>query len=382
MTNKMRLLTSLVAISVPFVSVRAQVPTFALVANSGSNTISTYSIDPVAGGLTLLGNTTLPGSRYREPTALVVDGSSTYTFVLHTQSGLFPPPSIISRFRIEADGTLTSLGATDGSNGGVALTAATTAATQFVYLASYDDSGSEAIGVVEGYRIGVDGSLTSVGNPTLVPTPLQPRSLTAAVTPSGNAFLYVGCKGSDQDLLTYQINPNGTLTRIDPASTAGYDPMSIAADVTGSFLYVADRGSDIVPIRPGNLFAYTIDDAQGSLTQIQVIEESNPKPSVVTTHPFGPYAYVAFDSQSGNGTAQAYLIGNDGQLALDGSSVATGQHPASAATEVSGTFLYVTNTGSNNVSQFAIDQTDGSLKANGAVDTGPAPRSVATSSGS
>jgi 6-phosphogluconolactonase (cycloisomerase 2 family) len=79
--------------------------------------------------------------------------------------------------------------------------------------------------------------------------------------------------------------------------------------------------------------------------------------------PLASFAFVP-NSVGTDGTLSTFSIAADGALTqIQGSPVAAGTSPCSAAVDSSGGFVYVANSGSANVSAYSIDATTGALTA-------------------
>jgi 6-phosphogluconolactonase (cycloisomerase 2 family) len=104
----------------------------------------------------------------------------------------------------------------------------------------------------------VTGALTQIGA-TPPPGPAS-AGVGAAVEPSGR-FAYV-TDGFNNNVAAYSIDlATGTLTQITGSPfAAGSLPSLIAADLSGKFVYVANRGDGVM--------AYRLDLASGSLTAV------------------------------------------------------------------------------------------------------------------
>jgi 6-phosphogluconolactonase len=193
---------------------------------------------------------------------------------------------------------------------------------------------------------------------------------------------------------------NGTTPPSIPAPT-GVNPTAIAIDSTGSFVFVANQGSNsAVPatcatIPSGacpSISVYSIDQTGGALTEVKQPPPSpTPIPSnCVTTPPSpvtcplstaaGPTALAITGTtllviNSGAGLVSAYPFNSSGLL--DGTKVVTTTVAGSAlAMDSKGTFLFVTDPVANTVAAFSI-ASSGQLTAVGSpVPTGTTPVSV------
>ena len=98
-------------------------------------------------------------------------------------------------------------------------------------------------------------------------------------------------------------------------------------------------------------------------------------PSSVAVHPAGTFAYV---TTSGSDNVSTYAINTDGTLTFK-TTIAAGSHPVSIAVHSSGKFAYVANFGSGDVSSDVttyVINTDGTLTFKGTIATGIGPASV------
>jgi hypothetical protein len=102
-------------------------------------------------------------------------------------------------------------------------------------------------------------------------------------------------------------------------------------------------------------------------------------PYSITTDPSGRFCYVA--NVGSNNVSQYSINQTTGQLtALATATISAGTQPLSITTDPSGRFCYVANYGSNNVSQYSINQTTGQLTAlaTATIAAGTNPYSITT----
>jgi 6-phosphogluconolactonase (cycloisomerase 2 family) len=164
---------------------------------------------------------------------------------------------------------------------------------------------------------------------------------------------------------SYPVVP--TLSAVDFHS-AGTQPNSLAVDPTGRFVYVAASGSK-------NIWAYTISASTGALTLIPgspFPTGSSASPTAITVDPTGRFAYSTNTDQNvaANNTISAYSIDSmTGALTpIPGSPFPTGS-PAQASfvtVDPTGRFAYSANAdrnvaAKNTISGYAIDGTTGAL---------------------
>ena len=138
---------------------------------------------------------------------------------------------------------------------------------------------------------------------------------------------------------------------------------SINVDPTNSFAVVADLGLDKV-------FFYKLDAAHHTLSptpQMSVSTNPGAGPRHFAFHPNGKYGYVINEMQS---TISMLSLGANPKLGTSITTLPAGYQSLSTSTaEVrvhpSGKFLYGSNRGHNSIASFAVDPTNGTLKALG-----------------
>jgi 6-phosphogluconolactonase len=192
-----------------------------------------------------------------------------------------------------------------------------------------------------GVLTALSGSPFTLGN--------DPQSI--AVHPSGK-FLYavnVGNGGTSPDSVSlYTVASDGALTEVTPRANVGTIPKVVAMDAAGSFLYVANAGSN-------NVSVFSIDSGSGALTSV------TGSPFPVGLSPLdmklNPAGNVLYLTGSPNILASFSLSGGVLTLA-DRSSPgnAPGNGPNSIAIDPTGTHLYTANNIDSTISLFTIDQ--------------------------
>jgi 6-phosphogluconolactonase (cycloisomerase 2 family) len=231
---------------------------------------------------------------------------------------------------------------------------------RFVYV------GNNGSSSVSGFSINTTtAALTPVPSATFATTanPLRLR-----VDPAGR-FVYVATGGTGTDI--FPINSDGSLgTRTTQAPTAGRESQDALVEPLGQFAYVAD-GLDGVS-------AYAVNASSGALTLIQTTGGADffttgTTPVALAATPNGDFLYVA---NSGSNNISGFRIGADGRLtAVTGSPFAGGSNPVSLSVDPSGGFLYVANR-AGGISIFSIAATTGVLTSGGTATTGATPVSI------
>ena len=219
---------------------------------------------------------------------------------------------------------------------------------EFVYVANAFSNSVSAyhIDPATGALKFVAGSpFTGVSEPASVAVDLFGRSIYVA----NEAFLRA-------TVSAYHIGDNGALTSVTGSPfPAGIEPTSVAVDLFGRFVYVANQAAGSV----GNVSAYRIEPATGALRPVAGSPfAAGIQPLSVAVDFFGRFVYVANNGSFpfSNSGVSAYRIGDNGALTpVHGSPFATGKEPASVAVDLLGRFVYVANSFSNNVSAYRID---------------------------
>lgn len=224
----------------------------------------------------------------------------------------------------------------------------------------------------------VTGTLASIA-PPVAASDEGTRSI--AVDPSGKFVYAVSWGGGDTagSLAAYSIDATtGALTpiqTIDGRCPGLCAPWSVAVDPSDKFVFVANEGGPA----PTGVSIFSIDSTTGTLT-LAGIAGSVGRTTSVAVAPSGKFVYVAngangFPGQ--NDKISTYAIdGTTGQLTATGI-IDAGSDPSSVAVDPTGTYVYVTNTESNDVSMYTIDSTSGALSSTGTIAAGTAPVSVA-----
>jgi 6-phosphogluconolactonase len=218
------------------------------VANSGSNNVSSYTVNS-DGSLTVVSGTAPTGTT---PMGLAIDPAGKFLFVANQGS------SNISVFSISG----TTLKAVPGSpfttipvglsypNGTLPVAVAVSASGNFLYVAN------QLANFVSVFKVGSSGALTASGVPFYL-TGQSPSGL--GITPSGG-FLYVANAGANSNdisafaicdaVVTSCTNPNspdGTLTQVAGSPfPAGLGPVGIVFDPNFNFAYTVDKGSNTI----------------------------------------------------------------------------------------------------------------------------------------
>jgi len=284
------------------------------VANSGSNSISSYTINS-DGTLSAASGTTKTGTT---PIALAIDPAGKFLFVANQVS------SSVSVFTING----TALAAVSGSpfttipvgssyqNGTLPSGVAVSATGKFLYVAN------ELANFVSGFSVSASGALSPLPVP-FYNTELGPAGV--AINPNGG-FLYVANSGSlSNNISVFAIcdavvtsctdvnNPDGALTPVVGSPfPAGLGPVAIAFDPAFSFAYVVDKGSNQV-----SMYSYSTGSgvltplAPGSIstgaTPVSIAVRSGTTGTNIGNTITNPTDFV-YVANSGAGTVSTYTL--------------------------------------------------------------------------
>ncbi len=217
------------------------------------------------------------------------------------------------------------------------------------------------------------GALTAT-NPPTVPTGVDNgfNAESMAIDPTGS-FLYVANLGSNAtDAATismFTINPNtGMLTATSPAQVpTGFFPQGIAA--SANFVYTANSDDNSVSM-------FTINTSNGLLTPLSPSETFVPplfssrssisSPDFVTVSASGQFLYV---TDQDNGSISTFSINSEtGALTpTTPAGVIAGPDPWKVTFDPTGEFAYVPDEDIGNVYMYTVDATTGTLTQNPAV---------------
>jgi 6-phosphogluconolactonase len=240
-------------------------------------------------------------------------------------------------------------------------------AKAFAYLAE-----SAPTNQIQRYSIDSNGALSAISGG--VPTGNNPVAL--AIDPGGK-FLFVANQASNS-VSVFSIGSNASLTQVPGSPFSVTDPVALAVPSTGNFLYVADQLDSVVDI-----FSF---DSAGKLTPVglPIVLTSGTSPTAIAINPAGTFLYVT-NAQTNNVNAFTIASGppTPGDLIpIAGSPFAAGGfRPVAATIDPSGQYLYVVDQDSNQISGFRIAAVTGQLTAvlNSPYNTGPFPTFVAVS---
>jgi len=332
-----------------FSNVTVSCAQFVYVANSKSNTISTYIIDAATGVLNPVGEP-VPTDIY--PTSIAVDPTGRFAYVANNVS------RTISSYLIDpTTGTLTLISSTTPQGSDEPRTITIAPNGRFAYVLS-----NVFFSYISTYAINTaTGTLTAVGNSK----PAGPLMLSITTEPSGRFMYASGLAG------TAIFTIDGVTGLPDSVGNISTGGGFLAVEPTGKFAYVTLPG-----VALPSIVAYAINATTGLLTQVGSLIEVSA--SAIAVEPKGRFAYAADYTSN---LIYGYAIdASTGALASHGNPTATGTYPSAIAVDLTGKFVYVVNRDSNDISAYRIGATGVLASVDGglAVKAGTEPISIAT----
>jgi len=266
----------------------------------------------------------------------------------------------LAGFGISSSGTLSVLNNSPYNNGVAAVSLAVTPANSYLYAGTTNG--------IYGYTINSDGSITVLnsGNPLaqdLVSTAMQ-------VDSTGGFLLAVGISTSTQtqSIGIYQIGSAGLLTALTGSPLALYTgkgstatvvaPTAILITPNNSYVYASLGTLGVQVLTLGTGGALSTGSAATILPPLST--STSPADAGVASDPNSLFLFVA----ELNTGLREFSIGTGGSLKeVSGSPYAVGTGPTSVIMDATGSYVYVANKGSNNISAFTLTATSGKLTA-------------------
>jgi len=259
---------------------------FLVVANAGSNDVSSFAVD--GGSLTLVDRASSGGDR---PVSVTI--SNGYVYALNTVS------NTIGVLELGNDGSLTALpGETKalaaGANGAAEVRANPTGSLVIVT--------ERVSNRLESFAVNQDGSL---GDPVV--------TAAAGMTPFGFDFTTRGqvivSEAASASASSYETNADGSLSVVSAAApTLQRAPCWLIVNNSGRFAYTANAGTS-------NITGFSV-DAKGTLTRLAASGVSGDlgagaQPLDLDMSRNGDFLYVM---KNGTGTVGAFAVNGDGSL--------------------------------------------------------------------
>lgn len=223
-----------------------------------------------------------------------------------------------------------------------------------------------ALGAGAGGTLGASGAAGTGGAATGMA-----GSGTAGAGASGGGVLFVYVGGTGTDISIYKLDAAlGKLTFVKSVA-AGTTPSFLAFDPSLSHVYAVNEGS-------AKVAAFEVDPKTGDLTFVNRVDSGGDAPAFVSVDHSGKYVMVA---NYNSGTTRVFPIGADGGLGTPTDNKSPGMNSHMILTDAANKFAFVMNLGSNSVSQYTFDASNGTLTANSVPQvktaTGAGPRHLA-----
>jgi 6-phosphogluconolactonase (cycloisomerase 2 family) len=267
----------------------------------------------------------------------------------------------IAGFGVSTAGALSVLTNSPYNNGIAALSLTVTPANTFLYVGT--SSGIYGYAIASNGSIGVINSGTIMGG-DVVPTYMQ-------VDSTGNYLLAAGVSTSTaaQTIGIYTIDTStGVVTAIKGSPLALYTgsgttptvvtPTGLLITPNNSYVYVSLGGLGVQVLTLGANGALSTGSSPTYLPPKST--SSSPSDYGLASDPTSAFLFVA----EINTGLRVLSIGTNGALnELSGSPYAVGTGPRGVALDTTGSYVYVANFGSNNISAFTLTAASGKLTA-------------------
>jgi 6-phosphogluconolactonase (cycloisomerase 2 family) len=269
--------------------------------------------------------------------------------------------TFIAGFGVNSSGALSVLSNSPYNNGVAAQSLAVTPANTFLYAGTTNG--------IYAYAINSNGSITvqNSGNAVaqdMVATQMRVDSTGAYLLAAG-----VGTSVGAQAIGIYQINSStGLLTALTGSPLALYTgnastatvvtPTGLLITPNNSYVYVSLGSLGVQILTLGTNGALSAGTAPTYVSPIST--STSPSDTGLASDPLSAFLFVA----EINTGLRVLSIGTGGSLKeVSGSPYAVGTGPTGVILDTTGSYVYVANKGSNNISAFALTAASGKLTA-------------------
>jgi 6-phosphogluconolactonase len=269
--------------------------------------------------------------------------------------------TFIAGFGVSSTGSLSVLSGSPYNNGIAALALAVTPNNGYLYAATTNG--------IYLYSIGSNGALTIQNNGSPVAQDVIATGLQVDAT--GGYLLAVGIKGSTetQGIGIYQIaSGTGLLTAQNNSPLTLYTGTGSTATVVSPTALLITPSNTIVYVSLGNLGVQVLTlGSGGALSAGNSATILPPTSSSASPADYGlasdPSSHFLFVAEINTGL-RVLSIGTNGALSeIQGSPYTVGAGPTGVIVDPTGSYVYVANKGSNNISAFTLTETSGQLTA-------------------
>lgn len=311
--------------------------TVAYVLNTGSNSISPYTVNK-DGSLSKAGDVSVPGTG---ATSMARDSSGQFLFVVTTGGGVSPQLVVFgaqpgsTNLTLDTQTALTRLPTAVAAITVTANDPPNQTKETLIYVTSDKDLVAHNDNTLSEYIVDSSGNVTEEtagGSPITVGT--LPSAVLPLFTQANNLFVYVADDQPDNNIRAFQVCTtvssgcsssdvtNARMTAIGSPVPTGLSPADMISDATRSFLYVANSGSNSVS-------SFRINPANGALTTLnpQTVSTGS-TPVALVLHPNGEFLYIANSgSGSGEGSVSGFTVNLTSGSLSGGIQISTSAQP-------------------------------------------------------
>jgi 6-phosphogluconolactonase len=219
---------------------------------------------------------------------------------------------------------------------------------------------------VDGFSIDpATGVLAALAGSSHLDTFSKPAN--AITLPGNGRFLYFG---TDDGWGKGELDDTGAFSATGGASGLSPGRIALAFHPDGAYAYSA--------LTSGFLQVWNVNPVSGALSPSVVsVIPTGTDPRAVTIEPTGRFLYTA---NSGSDDVSAFAITGGGALTEVLPRVPAGNNPVSISADYSGKFVYVLSRDTNEVLKYTIDPMTGALTASGSAPTGNGANQIVLSS--
>jgi 6-phosphogluconolactonase len=323
--------------------------------------LAVFREDPFSGVLTQLSES--PYSVGNGAQSVVIHPSGKFLYVANSGQG----ENDVSLFDINSDGTVSEV-TPRTPTGTLPFVLAMDPGGSFLYVANALSNSISVFSIAAG-----SGVLTPVaGSPFAIN--LSPKNM--QISPSGN-FLYVSAPSQPTGVVAvFSVNA-GALTLAGFTNTADNDPLGLAIDPSGSYLYTANASANSISIFCIVPATGCSSGTPGLLQEVPQSPLADPEanPVALVVDPKGGFLYVANQGSNNIGT-YSITSGTGFPVVITDSPFGSEQQPSFLATDPNGKYLYVGNqSGGAGIQAFGVS--GGSLNSIATYTVGNTPTSIA-----
>ena len=267
----------------------------------------------------------------------------------------------IAGFSVSSTGTLSVLSGSPYNNGVAAQSLAVNPSNTFLYAGTTNG--------IYGYLINSNGSISVLNSGTAVAQDIVATQM--QVDSTGNYLLAsgIGTSLQAQGIGIYQINTStGLLTALTGSPLALYTgsattptvvaPTGLLITPNNSYVYVSLGTLGVQVLTLGASGALSTGSAPTLLLPLST--STSPADYGLASNPASAFLFVA----ELNTGLREFSIGTNGALTeISGSPYAVGTGPTGVVLDTTGSYVYVANKGSNNISAFTLTAASGKLTA-------------------